>query len=179
MHAAGARGREAFVDEQAPDQQPVNTSVGQVADGSAGVDLRRMFRGGVWLVAPAVERPTRTAQWPGSSDRRRRYARAVRSRTFLDEALWLEVKGFPGASAKPGRRADGAPAFAGPNGSDLFGIVAREPDHDGRGRLRRNDAERQRRDRQAQHGCPGDPRPSAWRPSVRFAGGLSTTSTIC
>ena len=113
------------MDEQAPDQQPVNTSVGQVPMDR----LRSIFDGmfdGVWLVASSGRTTYANGAMAGLLGSTPDDMRGRPITDFLDEALWLEVKGFLARQRNQAgermelrlRRADG---------SDLFGIVAGSP----------------------------------------------------
>lgn len=120
-----ARGKEVFVDEQAQDQQPMDTSVGQVPMDR----LRSIFDGmfdGVWLVASSGRTTYANGAMAGLLGSTPDEMRGRPITDFLDEALWLDVKGFLARQRNQAgermelrlRRADG---------SDLFGIVAGSP----------------------------------------------------
>jgi PAS domain S-box-containing protein len=113
------------VDEQAPDQQLMDTSVGQVPMDR----LRSIFDGmfdGVWLVASSGRTTYANGAMAGLLGSTPDEMRGRSITDFLDEALWLDVKGFLARQRNQAgermelrlRRADG---------SDLFGIVAGSP----------------------------------------------------
>ena len=113
------------MDEQAPDQQLMNTSVGQVPMDR----LRSIFDGmfdGVWLVASSGRTTYANGAMAGLLGSTPDDMRGRPITDFLDEALWLDVKGFLARQRNQAgermelrlRRADG---------SDLFGIVAGSP----------------------------------------------------
>jgi two-component system, cell cycle sensor histidine kinase and response regulator CckA len=113
------------VDAETPDQQIMNTSVGQVPMDR----LRSIFDGmfdGVWLVASSGRTTYANGAMAGLLGSTPKEMRGRPITDFLDEALWLDVKGFLARQRNQAgermelrlRRADG---------SDLFGIVAGSP----------------------------------------------------
>ena len=113
------------MDAEAPDQQLMNTSVGQVPMDR----LRSIFDGmfdGVWLVASSGRTTYANGAMAGllGSTPNEMHGRPITD--FLDESLWLDVKGFLARQQNQAgermelrlRRADG---------TDLFGIVAGSP----------------------------------------------------
>lgn len=113
------------MDAETPDQQIMNTSVGQVPMDR----LRSIFDGmfdGVWLVASSGRTTYANGAMAGLLGSTPKEMRGRPITDFLDEALWLDVKGFLARQRNQAgermelrlRRADG---------SDLFGIVAGSP----------------------------------------------------
>jgi two-component system cell cycle sensor histidine kinase/response regulator CckA len=119
------------VDAETPNQQLMNTSVGQVPMDR----LRSIFDGmfdGVWLVASSGRTTYANAAMAGLLGSTPGEMRGRPITDFLDEPLWLDVKGFLARQRNQAgermelrlRRADG---------SDLFGIVAGSPITTGEG----------------------------------------------
>lgn len=113
------------MDAETPDEQLMSTSVGQVPMDR----LRSIFDGmfdGVWLVASSGRTTYANAAMAGLLGSTPKEMRGRPISDFLDEALWLEVKGFLARQRNQAgermelrlRRLDG---------SDLFGIVAGSP----------------------------------------------------
>jgi two-component system, cell cycle sensor histidine kinase and response regulator CckA len=121
----GHAAREVSVDAEIPDEQLMSTSVGQVPMDR----LRSIFDGmfdGVWLVASSGRTTYANGAMAGllGSTPDEMHGRPITD--FLDEPLWLDVKGFLARQRNQAgermelrlRRADG---------TDLFGIVAGSP----------------------------------------------------
>ena len=113
------------MDAEKPDQQLMSTSVGQVPMDR----LRSIFDGmfdGVWLVAASGRTTYANGAMAGLLGSTPAEMRGRPITDFLDEALWIDVKGFLARQRNQAgermelrlRRADG---------SDLFGIVAGSP----------------------------------------------------
>ena len=113
------------MDDEKPDQLPPSTSVGQVPMDR----LRSIFDGmfdGVWLVASTGRTTYANAAMAGLLGSTPDDMRGRPITDFLDQGLWLEVKGFLARQQNQAgermelrlRRLDG---------TDLFGIVAGSP----------------------------------------------------
>ena len=116
---------ETFVDVQAPEQQLMSTSVGQVPMDR----LRSIFDGmfdGVWLVAADGRTTYANATMAGLLGSTPNEMRGHPITDFLDESLWAEVEGFLARQRiQAGERMELRLRRA--DGGDLFGLVAGSP----------------------------------------------------
>jgi PAS domain S-box-containing protein len=116
---------ETFVDVQAPEQQFMSTSVGQVPMDR----LRSVFDGmfdGVWLVAADGRTTYANATMAGLLGSTPNEMRGHPITDFLDESLWSEVEGFLARQRiQAGERME--LRLRRTDGSDLFGLVAGSP----------------------------------------------------
>jgi PAS domain S-box-containing protein len=115
----------AFVDVQAPEQQLMSTSVGQVPMDR----LRSIFDGmfdGVWLVAADGRTTYANGTMAGLLGSTPNEMRGRPITDFLDEPLWAEVEGFLARQrTHAGERME--LRLRRTDGSDLFGLVAGSP----------------------------------------------------